>query len=345
MCHCHLFESASLTRWLDGFVFGWHSLQPVFPPHFSISAPPGLPFCFGFPWTYGLTRTVIYALPVFVCFISLHLHHRDWSFLPCFMRSDRNSSPLSEYVDIWPQLEPAQQKALLVFVLCSQSICHSRICQNVFQTFMDLRSREETEESYDQCIRVYHNKATTTISVEAESLITLRAQAALSKHHSHTIYCDLLCLGQKWGLSVRLPKTLETGAVFHSERWVRICYCFPSFSSSRGEDYRLQLRKGARQPSWRLLRVICFTVKIVLTSFGFNLPDLRNHHGLYGFCMVLSFAFKFTDRRFPAAFSWASSSLIGIIRLLVHMLEVHGPEVTFKSDSEVVLACLGSDRW
>ena len=77
MCHCHLFESASLTRWLDRFVFGWHSLQPVFPPHFSISAPPGLPFCFGFPWTYGLTRTVIYALPVFVCFISLHLHHGD----------------------------------------------------------------------------------------------------------------------------------------------------------------------------------------------------------------------------------------------------------------------------
>lgn len=50
MCHCHLFESASLTRWLDGFVFGWHSLQPVFPPHFSIRSPPGLPFCFGFPW-------------------------------------------------------------------------------------------------------------------------------------------------------------------------------------------------------------------------------------------------------------------------------------------------------
>lgn len=75
----------------------------------------------------------------------------------------------------------------MVFVLCSQSICHSRICQNVFQTFMDLRSREETEESYDQCIRVYHNKATTTISFEAESLITLRAQAALSKHHSYTI--------------------------------------------------------------------------------------------------------------------------------------------------------------
>ena len=82
-CHpCFLFKSASLTCWLTGNFWGWHNLQPVFPPNlfdWQTSWPAFLFWVSIGPGTCGLTRTVTYML---FCFIFLHLHHGAWNFSP-----------------------------------------------------------------------------------------------------------------------------------------------------------------------------------------------------------------------------------------------------------------------